>query len=55
MKLRDDLARQNDEGPTFVAEDALMTHLIKQASQDLNTAVWTYYQCKYMPFYIEKS
>jgi hypothetical protein len=29
MKLRDDLARQNDEGQQFIAEDSLLNCLAK--------------------------
>jgi hypothetical protein len=43
MKVRDDLARQQEEGPAFICEDGLITHIIKNAKSDLSTIISNYY------------
>ena len=55
MKVRDDLARTNDEGPNFICEDGLITHLIKNSNSDPATVIQNYYKSKYVPYYIQKN
>ena len=55
MKVRDDLARQHGEGPSFICEDGLITHIIKNAKSDLSTTISNYYSSKYCPFYMQKN
>ena len=54
MKVRDDLARQHEEGPSFICEDGLLTHIIKNPKTDLALIISDYYSCQYVPFYMQK-
>jgi len=57
MKLRDEIAKAYDEGPSFVLESTLATHLLKHPSTDLKSVIQQFYQAQggYVPFYLRQN